>query len=48
MPTQNVSDLEFDRQASRYHGRLTERSHFQGQPIERALGCAIVWVATCV
>jgi hypothetical protein len=40
MPTQNVSDLEAIAKPARYHGRLTERSDFQGQTIERALGRA--------
>jgi hypothetical protein len=40
MPTQNVSDLEANARPAPCQGRLTGRSDFQGQTIERALGCA--------
>ena len=40
MPTQNVSDLEANARPAPCHGRLTGRSDFQAQTIERALGRA--------
>jgi hypothetical protein len=40
MPTQNVSDLKANAGPAPCHGRLTGRSDFQSQTIERALGRA--------
>ena len=40
MPPQNVSDLEANARPAPCHGRLTGRSDFQGQTIERALSGA--------
>src|SRR3984885_7572269 len=40
MPTQNVSDLKANARPAPCHGRLTGRSDFQSQTIERALGRA--------